>query len=142
MTIDASTKADWNLLRNAFKGWHDDAMATKLENRIDRRIVARSFSYWMVRQRGRLLERVKDRRFLQEALEIWRERFQGIHEALDSTSQIIEQTRAIKVLRSSLQMWRATLAYRSQENDLAAVPSLPYPSNCRCVTRDRFCTNP
>src|SRR5208282_1233120 len=129
MTIDAGTTADWNLLRNAFKGWRDDAMATKLENRIDRRIVARSFSYWMVRQRGQLLERVRDQRFLQEALEIWRERFEGIHEALDSTSQIIEQTRAIKILRSSLQMWRRTLAYRAQENDLAAVPCLAYSSN-------------
>ena len=99
-------------------------MATKLENRIDRCVVARSFSYWMVRQRGRLLERVRDQRFLHEALEIWRERSQGIHEALDSTSQIIEQTRAIKILRSSFQMWWETLAYRAQENDLAAVLSL------------------
>lgn len=129
MTIDASAKADLNLLRNAFRSWQNDVTKTKLENHIDQRIVAQSFSYWMVRQRGRLLGRVRDRRFLQEALEIWRERFQEIHEALDSTSQIIEQTRAIKVLRSSLRMWRATLAYRSQENDLAAVASLPYPSN-------------
>src|SRR5438876_10422652 len=115
-------------MRNAFKGWRNDAMAAKIENRIDRRIVAASVSYWMVRQRGRLLERVRDQRFLQEALEIWRERFEGIHEALDSTSQIIEQARATKVLRSSFQMWRDILAYGAQEKDLAAVSCLAYSS--------------
>src|SRR5947207_6239358 len=114
-------KADWNLLRNAFKGWRDDAMATKLEAHIDRRIVAQFFSFWMVHQRGRLLERVRDQRFLREALEIWRERFEGINEALYSTLQIIEQTRTTKVLTSSLQLWRDILAYRAQEKDLAAV---------------------
>ena len=87
-------------------------MATKLESHIDRRVVAESFSYWMVRHRGRLLERVRDQRFMQEALEIWRERFEAIHEALGPISKIIQQTRAIKVLRSTLQMWRETLAYR------------------------------
>ena len=121
MTIDASMKADWNLLRNAFKGWRDDAMATKLETHIDRRIVAQFFTFWMVHQRGRLLERVRDQRFLREALEIWRERFEGINEALYSTLQIIEQTRTTKVLTSSLQLWRDILAYRAQEKDLAAV---------------------
>src|SRR5271170_663749 len=106
MTVHASGKANWNLLRNSFKGWRDDAIATRLESKIDRRIMGKQFSFWMVRQRGRLLERVRDQRFLQEALEIWRERFEGIHEALDSTSQIIEQTRANKILKSSLQIWK------------------------------------
>jgi len=108
-------------MRNAFKGWRNDAMAAKIENRIDRRIVAASVSYWMVRQRGRLLERVRDQRFLQEALEIWRERLEGIHEALDTTSQIVEFTRSTKILRSSLYIWREALAFQVEEYELAAV---------------------
>src|SRR5271155_3067318 len=66
MTIDAGTKANCNLLKNSFKAWCDDAMVSKLDRQIDRRIITESFSYWMVRQRGRLVERVCNHRFLQE----------------------------------------------------------------------------
>jgi hypothetical protein len=121
MTIDAGTKANCNLLRNSFKAWRDDAMVSKLDRQIDRRIITESFSYWMVRQRGRLLERVRDHRFLQEALEIWRDRFDGIREELDTTFEILEHARIAKVLKSSLQLWRENLEFRNEEHELALV---------------------
>jgi hypothetical protein len=96
-------------------------MATKFESSVDRRVIAKAFSYWMIRQRGRLLERVRDQRFLQETLEIWRERFEGIHEALDSASQIIQQTRATKVMISIMQIWGEALAFHREESNLATV---------------------
>lgn len=108
-------------MRNAFKSWRDDTIATRLENRIDQRLVLESFMYWVLRQRGKLLERVRDRRFLQEALEIWRERYNGMHEVLDSTSEIVEQTRTSKILRSSLRIWREALTFRIEENEAAIV---------------------
>ena len=121
MTIDAGTKANCNLLRNSFKAWRDDAMVSKLDRQIDRRIITESFSYWMVRQRGRLLERVRDHRFLQEALEIWRDRFDGIREELDTTFEMLEHARIAKVLKSSLLLWKENLAFRNEEHELALV---------------------
>jgi Sfi1 spindle body protein len=108
-------------MRNAFKGWRDDAMVTRQENRVDRRLISESFMYWVLRQRGKLLERVRDHRFLQEALEIWRERYEGMGEVLDSTSRIIEQSRASKILRSSLHIWREALTFCIEENEVATV---------------------
>jgi hypothetical protein len=125
MTIDASTQADWKLLRAAFKGWRDDSLSSWLESRIDRRRLRLSFSFWMVRQRGVLLERVRDQRFLHEALEIWKERYEGIQEVLDSTLEIVETTRITKVLRSSLHLWKETLEFRRGEYELASVISPP-----------------
>ena len=96
-------------------------MVSKMERQIDRRIIAKSFSYWMVRQRGRLLERVRDHRFLQEALEIWRDRFDGIREELDTTFEILEHARVAKVLKSSLRLWRENLEFLNEEHELALV---------------------
>jgi hypothetical protein len=123
VTIDAGTKANWNLLRNSFKAWRDDAMVSKMERQIDRRVIADTFSYWMVRQRGRLLERVRDHRFLREALEMWKDKFDGIREDLDTTCEILEHTRGTKLLKSSLQLWREILAFRREEYEVALVNS-------------------
>ena len=121
VTIDAGTKANWNLLRNSFKAWRDDAMVSKIERQIDRRLVAETFSYWMVRQRGRLLERVRNHRFLREALETWNERLDGIRDELDTACEIFENTQVVKVLRSSLEIWRDHLAFRNGETEIALV---------------------
>src|SRR5277367_5582402 len=111
VTIDAGTKANWNLVRNSFKAWRDDAMVSKMERQIDRRITTNAFSYWMVRQRGRLLERVRDHRVLHETLEIWKDRFDGIREDLDTNCEIFEHARVTKLLKSALQLWRENLAF-------------------------------
>ena len=117
-------------------------MAAKLESHIDRRVQAESFSYWMVRHRGRLLERVRDRRFLQEAFEIWRERYEGIHGALDLAFQAIQRNRSVKILKSSMHIWRETLRFRRDEGDLAAVLSLTDSHLiCRYVMKDYFYGN-
>ena len=123
-TIDAGAKANWNLLRNSFKGWRDDSMVSKMEREIDRRIITESFAYWIVRQRGRLLERVRDHRFLQEAVEIWKDRFDGIRDELDTICETLKHGRAAKVLKSSLRLWIENLAFRNEEDELALVKAL------------------
>jgi hypothetical protein len=127
LTVDADTTADLNLLRNAFKAWRDDMVATRLEGCIDRRILRNSFSFWVIRQRGRLLERVRDHRFLQEALEIWKERLEGLHEELRPICYIIEQRRARRTLRYFLRMWRDALKFHSETKNVATVASYPGP---------------
>jgi hypothetical protein len=144
LTVDAGSKANWNILRNTFKAWRNDAIAAKMESRVDHRILAGSFSYWIIRQRGKLLERVRDDRFVREAFEIWKERFDGIREELDTTSQIVEDARITKVLRSSLSIWRENLTFRSEEMDMAVVRfprEYSLTSVCRCVMRLLSCGN-
>ena len=121
ITVDAGTQADWRLLRSSFKGWHDDAMATRLERSIDQRRLQGSFTYWIVQQRGILLSRVRDQRLLQEALEIWKERFDGIHTVLDSTLEIAETGRNLRILGDSFSKWRRTLTMHKEESSLASV---------------------
>jgi hypothetical protein len=121
LTVDACTQAEWKLLRSSFKAWRDDAGSTRLEKRIDRRIVAQSFRLWVIQQRSKLLARVRDQSFLQEALEIWKERWREIQDALNSTLEISERSRAMKILGTSLTLWQETLAIRRQEYDLAIV---------------------
>ena len=121
MTVDAECKANSSLLRAAFKGWRDDAMACRLEGQIDYRIMSKAFAFWVVRQRGRLLQRVRDRRFIQEAFEIWQERYDGIHDALDSTSEILEHARAVKVLCGFFHIWRGRLTLLQEEIEVAEV---------------------
>jgi hypothetical protein len=121
MTVDASTKANWKLLRTTFKAWREDAVSARLASRIDHRRLQKSFSFWVVRQRGVLLERVRDQRFLQEALDIWRERYEGIQEVLDSTLEVVETTRSNKLLRTSFRIWKENVAIREEEHDLACV---------------------
>lgn len=121
ITVDASTQADWRLLRSSFKGWHDDAMSTRLERRIDQRRLQESFTYWIVRQREILLSRVRDQRLLQEALEIWKERLDGIQTVLDGTLEIAESGRKLRILGDSFSKWRRTLTMRKEESGLASV---------------------
>jgi Sfi1 spindle body protein len=121
MTVDAESKANWSLLRCAFKGWKDDAMASRIEVQIDHRAVSGAFGFWVIRQRGRLLQRVRDQRFLQEAFEIWKERYEGIHDALESTSEILEHSRAVKLLNGSFQVWRQRLRFCDEQVHLAEV---------------------
>jgi len=120
-TIHANAHADWKLLKASFKSWRHDAASMKLENSINRECVRRTFTYWKVQLRGVLLGRLRDHRFLQEAMEIWRERFEGMQEVLDSTLEIVETSRTTKILWSSLQIWRERLAIRTEERDLGMV---------------------
>jgi len=121
MTVDAERKASWSLLRTAFKGWRDDAVANRIEARIDHQIVSGALSFWVVQQRGRLLQRVRDQRLLQEALEIWKERHEGIHNALEATSGILEHTRSIKLMDESLHIWREQLRLNAEQVYIAKV---------------------
>jgi hypothetical protein len=128
MTVDAEGKANWSLLRTAFKGWKDDAVASRIEARIDRRIVSGALLCWVVRQRGRLLQRVRDQRFLQEAFEIWKERYEGIHNALESTSEIVEHTRSIKLMDESFRIWGERLQFSAEQVNIAEVIALVWSS--------------
>jgi Sfi1 spindle body protein len=121
MTVDAESKANWSLLRTAFKGWKGDAVASRIEARIDRRIVSGALSFWVVRQRGRLLQRVRDQRFIQEALDIWKEQYEGIHNALESTSEIVEHTRSVKLMDESFRIWGEKLQFTTEQANIAKV---------------------
>jgi hypothetical protein len=121
MTVDAESKANWSLLRTAFKGWKDDAVASRIEARIDHRLVSGTLSFWIVKQRGRLLQRVRDQRFLQEAFEIWKERHEGIHNALESTSEIVEHTRSVKLMDESFRIWGERLQFSAEQVNIAQV---------------------
>lgn len=128
VTVDASTQADWRLLRLSFKAWHDDAKASGLERSIDHRRLQELFRCWIVRQRGVLLCRVREQRLLQEALEIWRERFEGIRSVLDNTFDIAEKGRNLRLLGASIAKWRTSLTMRTEDFELAAVsPDLIVP---------------
>ena len=123
-TIDVGAKANWKLLKNSFKGWRDDAIASKMEHKIDRRIIANSFTYWMIQQRGQLLKRVQDHRILQEALEIWRARLDRIREELNMVCKTLNRGQAAKVLKSSLRLWMRNVAFRDKEYQSALVKAL------------------
>ena len=131
------------MLRTAFKAWHDEAMVTRMENHIDKRILSGSFSYWILRQRGRLLERVRDHRFQQEAFEIWRERFEGIRDALDSTGEIVQKAKSAKIVKSFFEMWLQKLRDREDEYEVAIVYSaLRLLLIDRYAMRSSFLANP
>jgi hypothetical protein len=119
--VDASTQAEWKLLRTSFKAWRDDAVASQLEKRMEGRSLKQYFRLWVIQQRGKLLGRVRDEWFLREALGIWRERLNEIQDALNSTLDVAERSRAKKILGTSIKLWRETLAIRNEEYELAAV---------------------
>jgi len=83
-----------------------------------------AFAFWVIRQRGRLLQRVRDQRFLQEGFEIWRERYEDIHDALESTSEILGHTRAAKSLNETLHVWRERLKLYDEQAYVAEVLAL------------------
>jgi len=121
------------MLRTVFKAWHDEAMVTRIENHLDKKLLSRSFSYWMLRQRGRLLERVRDHRFQQEAFDIWRERFEGIRGALDSWGEQLQKGNSAKIAKCFFQMWVQKLRDRDDEYEVAIVYS-----DLRLLLIDRY----
>jgi hypothetical protein len=121
ITVDAGTHADRRLLKSSFKAWHGDTLATRLEKSIDQRCLQKHFTHWTVRQRGILLSRVRDQRFLEEAFEIWKERIEGIQTVLDSTLEVAESGRNLRILGHSFSEWRKNLTMRNNEVELATV---------------------
>jgi len=99
-------------------------MASRVETRIDRRVMSRAFAFWVIRQRGRLLQRVRDQHFLQEAFEIWKERYEGIYYALQSTSEFLRQTRVVRSLNGTLHVWRERLKLCDEQANVADVRAL------------------
>ena len=99
-------------------------MASRIETRIDHRVMSGAFAFWVIRQRGRLLQRVRDQRFLQEAFEIWKERYEGIHDALESTFEILGHARAANSLNDTLYVWRERLKLCDEQADVAEVRAL------------------
>jgi Sfi1 spindle body protein len=121
VTLDAQHLAEWTLLKLSFKAWRDDVVGGRYEALIDHRHLQRTFSLWIIRQRGQLLARVRDRRCVHEAFQRWADRFHAIRDTLHSTLQFSQYCRTSYALRSSFMKWREAMMSRRNHLNFAIV---------------------